>query len=252
MLEPQGSPDLEIIESRPQESTRRRKRRRPVEINVQRVRPRLSVVQENPTELVDLTRSPQHTAPPIPTRAPEYPLRLPWSVPPMQVMLDPDRNIFRDWLGRLPLPFYFPSRTQSSSDDEEDVETAFGGGFWARRRLQNQRGPICIDDEDPNERLQQRRDNTNASDKDIETSTNEENHAEVKSAENSSENESNLKNVLSKITCSICLEGLKNVTASTCGHIFCEECIMKCIRSQGKCPICRTKLTTNNIHPLFL
>jgi len=63
---------------------------------------------------------------------------------------------------------------------------------------------------------------------------------------------SELGNLLRKVKCTICLSPLEDLTASVCGHIFCEGCIMQAIKSQGKCPICRRPLTERSIHPLFL
>jgi len=67
-------------------------------------------------------------------------------------------------------------------------------------------------------------------------------------------NTTNIANITNatNITCSICLDKIKNITATVCGHIFCKKCIQNAIRKQKKCPMCRKSLTMNSIHPLFL
>lgn len=55
-----------------------------------------------------------------------------------------------------------------------------------------------------------------------------------------------------QIDCAVCSDSIKDITSTICGHIFCEECILEAIKSQGKCPLCRRTLTTECIHPLFL
>mmetsp|Transcript_10147 Transcript_10147/g.16631 ORF Transcript_10147/g.16631 Transcript_10147/m.16631 type:complete len:144 (-) Transcript_10147:476-907(-) len=55
--------------------------------------------------------------------------------------------------------------------------------------------------------------------------------------------------------CPVCMDsitGEKKCFATTCGHIFCHECIIGAIESQKKCPSCRSKLTKKSIHPLYL
>lgn len=54
--------------------------------------------------------------------------------------------------------------------------------------------------------------------------------------------------------CSICLESLakREISATTCGHVFCTECIKAAIRTSRMCPNCRTRLTLKKIHPLYL
>ncbi|CAH1782905.1 unnamed protein product [Owenia fusiformis] len=61
------------------------------------------------------------------------------------------------------------------------------------------------------------------------------------------------------ISCPVCLESAKNISrrknqlmSTTCGHVFCKNCITASIKAQHKCPTCRTKLSLKQIHPLFL
>ena len=56
-----------------------------------------------------------------------------------------------------------------------------------------------------------------------------------------------------KSKCAVCLHELGGrLGATTCGHVFCEDCIQTAVRAQHRCPICRTKLTLRQIHPLYL
>ena len=46
-------------------------------------------------------------------------------------------------------------------------------------------------------------------------------------------------------TCPICMDDAKpnNVVAFTCGHAFCCDCSVECLKRHRKCPMCRTKTT---------
>jgi hypothetical protein len=52
--------------------------------------------------------------------------------------------------------------------------------------------------------------------------------------------------------CAICLSFADEDTllsATNCGHVFCEECIKGAVKSAGKCPICRKSLKAkSSIH----
>ena len=54
--------------------------------------------------------------------------------------------------------------------------------------------------------------------------------------------------------CPICLEDLasKEISSTTCGHIFCTKCIKEVIKTSKMCPNCRTKLTLKKIYKLIL
>ena len=64
-----------------------------------------------------------------------------------------------------------------------------------------------------------------------------------------------LKIVLSQITtqqsCPICLEIIDDLAITDCGHVFCSNCIEKCLQVNGKCPNCRTntKYTIVSMNP---
>jgi hypothetical protein len=54
------------------------------------------------------------------------------------------------------------------------------------------------------------------------------------------------------LECPICLGAMNGITATTCGHIFCLECIKKAIQVTKCCPLCKKRLTVRSIHPLYL
>ncbi|KAF5810380.1 putative transcription factor C2H2 family [Helianthus annuus] len=52
--------------------------------------------------------------------------------------------------------------------------------------------------------------------------------------------------------CPICTEPLvEQATATSCGHLFCEDCITAAIHLQTKCPICRRKVTSRQINRIY-
>lgn len=56
-------------------------------------------------------------------------------------------------------------------------------------------------------------------------------------------------------SCPICLEpktGVNEIMSTTCGHVFCGNCIRSAVRLHKKCPTCRKKLTTKQFHKIFL
>lgn len=50
--------------------------------------------------------------------------------------------------------------------------------------------------------------------------------------------------------CTLCLEGLKDPAATSCGHIFCWECIGDWVREKPECPLCRREVGASHILPL--
>ena len=45
------------------------------------------------------------------------------------------------------------------------------------------------------------------------------------------------------MSCSICLDSLKNPYQLNCSHEFCITCIRKWNQKSGKCPLCRIEIT---------
>ena len=62
--------------------------------------------------------------------------------------------------------------------------------------------------------------------------------------------------------CPVCLDSFSEVKASgrrvmatTCGHVFCEECLSGILGgpvSSKNCPTCRKKISSRSVHPLFI
>lgn len=61
---------------------------------------------------------------------------------------------------------------------------------------------------------------------------------------------------LSHLKCVICLDSPTDLTATTCGHLFCHECISSALRvtspAAGNCPVCRRKVALKNLIPLAI
>ncbi len=145
-----------------------------------------------------------------------------------------------------------------SREPVENVEDRFGGGYWSRRRQQqqqlnrstgsmsssSQQGPVTvvdIDDDEPTNKSSTSGGGSSASTK----SPDKPNATENKTAA------ATVADLTKDLKCAICLGPIENITATVCGHIFCEGCILPAIEIQRKCPICRTHLTKKSIHPLF-
>ncbi|KAI4491061.1 hypothetical protein M0802_010478 [Mischocyttarus mexicanus] len=56
------------------------------------------------------------------------------------------------------------------------------------------------------------------------------------------------------LTCAICLEELKaklKPTATNCGHVFCENCLIKVINDKKKCPTCQSRISKKSFRRLY-
>lgn len=79
-------------------------------------------------------------------------------------------------------------------------------------------------------------------------------HPSAPSETNKSYTEVAVGNQSCTVSCPVCMEQIKNEppTSTICGHLFCYTCIKKAIQTRKKCPMCNTKLTVKQIHPIYL
>jgi peroxin-10 len=50
--------------------------------------------------------------------------------------------------------------------------------------------------------------------------------------------------------CTLCLEAYKDPSVTTCGHVFCWECVMDWVREKPECPLCRQSILPQKVLPL--
>mmetsp|Transcript_28391 Transcript_28391/g.50717 ORF Transcript_28391/g.50717 Transcript_28391/m.50717 type:complete len:186 (-) Transcript_28391:386-943(-) len=54
------------------------------------------------------------------------------------------------------------------------------------------------------------------------------------------------------LKCPVCLDRITNMTSTTCGHVFCQDCIKVAVKAQKKCPTCRKNVTLRGLHRIYL
>ena len=50
--------------------------------------------------------------------------------------------------------------------------------------------------------------------------------------------------------CTLCLEPFKDPSVTTCGHVFCWECVQDWVREKAECPLCRQGVMGQKVLPL--
>ncbi|KAJ1979921.1 hypothetical protein H4R34_002642 [Dimargaris verticillata] len=55
---------------------------------------------------------------------------------------------------------------------------------------------------------------------------------------------------LPRVRCPVCLDTPNPAAATSCGHMFCEACILGAVQAQRSCPVCRTHLNRRQIFVL--
>ncbi|CAH0382658.1 unnamed protein product [Bemisia tabaci] len=63
------------------------------------------------------------------------------------------------------------------------------------------------------------------------------------------ENSENAYSVI-KYKCPLCMDDLRQPSATLCGHLFCWNCILDWVQGNQRCPVCRVDITPSRIVPL--
>ncbi|GAX73905.1 hypothetical protein CEUSTIGMA_g1355.t1 [Chlamydomonas eustigma] len=52
--------------------------------------------------------------------------------------------------------------------------------------------------------------------------------------------------------CAICLEKMETMASTPCGHVFCHQCLLDCVKVGRKCPKCRKAVQVKQIHRIYM
>eukprot|EP00891_Asterochloris_glomerata_P008571 jgi/Astpho2/8571/fgenesh1_pg.00126_%23_2_t len=55
-----------------------------------------------------------------------------------------------------------------------------------------------------------------------------------------------------KPQCAVCLEDMKEPACGPCGHCFCKECLVACVKATKKCPTCRKNIQIRTVKRIYL
>jgi len=214
----------------------------------------------------------------------EEPTELPMHHPPIPPVYPRPLHLGFGGLPRVPFIHLFqhfagghwnpPLDPGNYREHESDTFEDLSGGYWARRRKKQERAERnkrkksksvnLVDDSEESTDAHTKQSTGNTKQCRSKYSTTTTTTSTTKDSEkldktkNNNDTEANdpqqteLGQLLRQVKCTICLSPLEDLTASVCGHVFCEGCIMQAIKAQGKCPICRRPLTERSIHPLFI
>jgi SNF2 family DNA or RNA helicase len=53
--------------------------------------------------------------------------------------------------------------------------------------------------------------------------------------------------IINEEICSICMDNITNPSLTTCGHLFCYDCLKLCLNIKKLCPICKSNLNNKDI-----
>jgi peroxin-10 len=56
---------------------------------------------------------------------------------------------------------------------------------------------------------------------------------------------------ISAFKCALCLSERRNSAATSCGHVFCWDCITEWANSKPECPLCRQKITLQELTAVY-
>eukprot|EP01029_Cantina_marsupialis_P029006 TRINITY_DN778365_c0_g1_i1.p1 TRINITY_DN778365_c0_g1~~TRINITY_DN778365_c0_g1_i1.p1 ORF type:complete len:112 (-),score=9.93 TRINITY_DN778365_c0_g1_i1:136-471(-) len=61
-----------------------------------------------------------------------------------------------------------------------------------------------------------------------------------------------LEKLKKQLTCGVCLDSIKDLATTSCGHLGCYRCLVKAIKIRFKCPVCNRVQRPADIHRLYM